>query len=151
MEKSKAGFTLIEILVIFAIFTVLLSLTTASFSTIERTDKLNSAISEITSILSLAQSQTISGNSLGGENPLQFEVYFEADRFTLLPEDIPTELPKGIRIISINLPQGKIIFARVTGQVSNFDPEKNFLILKEERTNLEKKVMINKLGVVTVE
>lgn len=149
--KPQAGFTLIELLIIVSILVTLLSLASASFSTMERTDKLNATVTEIISTLSLAQSQTMNGFSLEGETPLQFGVYFEADKFTLFPEDIVTDLSQGIKITTINLPQEKIIFSRVTGQVDSFDPQKNFLILQEERTNLEKKIIINKLGIINIE
>lgn len=56
-KNSSAGFTLIELIVVFAIIAALSTLGVASFVSYSRTQALNSAVNDLVSILNLAKSR----------------------------------------------------------------------------------------------
>lgn len=123
-KKRKAGFALIELIVVIGIIAILVGLVLPGFNFFRRQSAVENAAQEIMNTLRLAQSKTLSS-----EGPNNFGVYFAADRFTLftgqsfIADDPANEehvLDASVRVSDINLAGSSIIvFARLTGQTDN--------------------------------
>lgn len=123
---SKAGITLLEILIALGILAFIGVITFNVFSNFRHTSALNSATEEGVSLLVEARSQTLSS-----QNAMQYGVHFESGRMVLFqgssyvsgdPANQVVPLPAGVEISTISLGGGgsEVVFQRLTGQTSNF-------------------------------
>lgn len=118
----KKGFSLIEVIIVIAIFTVLFTITSTAFSRFNNNQALNRSVSEATSILDEARALT-----LASKNNTVYGVHFQSDKVILFTGQIFSDLDPDnkINIISsrvfisnIALLGGgnEIIFQRLTGK-----------------------------------
>lgn len=159
MTKGK-GFTLVEIIVIMGLLIIIFGLGLRSFSAIEKEDRLQSWIEQVVSSLSSARLQAISGASLSSDQSLPFGVHFSAEEFVLFPGDnyhpsdsrnLANQLPNSLYFETLDLPPGNnIVFQKITGEVSNFDPLHCQLVLREKNSNRRRTITVNKLGVAEI-
>ena len=156
--NNGAGFTLVEVLVVICIFVLLLGLPMAFFWGIGRGDALEAQAREVVAVLHEAQTNTISGRSQDGQQPTNFGIYFGTTYYDVFsgssysandPKNQRNDLPSGITFSQIQLPNNEVIFAKVTGQVSNFDVNQKSLTLLENNTGKAKHITIVKVGSIT--
>lgn len=158
--KKNTGFTLIEVLITVSLLAILLGLGSVVFGSYARQDQLEAESKKLVGIIAEAQTQTLAGFSQGGSDSLNFGLHFETDSYTLFsgltfnpadPQNQKTSLPLRLQFSQISLPGQNLLFEKITGQVLNFDPAQNYLLLQDQSANQKKKISINKLGVVQVE
>ncbi|HUW21410.1 MAG TPA: prepilin-type N-terminal cleavage/methylation domain-containing protein [Candidatus Bathyarchaeia archaeon] len=160
VKKEATGFTLIEILLTVGLLAILLGLGTIVFGNFSRQDQLNSTAEKIVSCLSEAQTRTVAGYSLGQAAAFNFGVHFNDSSYTIFPgtafdpNDVRNqrfELPATLEIKPIFLPLSNIVFEKITGEVRDYNPSQNYLILTGKQSGKEKNIIINKLGVAKIE
>jgi type II secretory pathway pseudopilin PulG len=158
--KKNTGLTLVEVLIVTSLLVILLALGTVIFANFARQDEIAGESQKIVALVNEARAKTLAGYSGGGESGLNFGVHFEADAYTLFsgvsfnsadPSNQKFDLPVRLRITDLSLASGNIIFEKITGEVRDFDPAQNFIVLADQRAGQEKKIIINKLGVMTIE
>jgi len=156
----KKGLTLIEVLVVIGILAILFSLGTVIFGSFTRKDQALVEARRIEAILNEAKIKTISGFSLGEGQNLNFGVYFQTDRYVLFPgltydpQDSRNQeflLPVSLEIVPIFFPENSVVFEKVTGEVLGFNPDQNYLILDDKKSQEKKKISLNHLGRVKIE
>lgn len=156
----KKGLSLIELLVVIGILAILLSLGTVVFGSFIRKDQVLVEARKVESLISEARMKTMAGFSLGQDQALNFGVYFQTDRYFLFPgltydalnpNNQEFTLPPTVEIKEISFPSQTIVFEKISGEVFGFDPSQNYLVLSDIRSQEEKKISINQLGVVTIE
>lgn len=120
----RKGFSLIEIIIVIAIFAALFVITLTAFSRFNNNQALNRSVSEVTSILNEARALT-----LASKNNAVYGVHFLSDRVTLFTGQIfsPSDPDNEVNVISskvsisnIALSGGgdDIIFQRLTGKTN---------------------------------
>ncbi len=159
--QKPPGFTLFEVVFVTALLVALFSIIILSFYSILKRDELSSSTQELLSIIKEAQVKTLSGTTVDNQNPSNFGVYFESQKYTLFEgqsfspdnpnNNPPKDLPSSIVFSQINLPDSQIVFEKVTGQVRGFDENQNSLITKNNANNQIKTITINKFGIINVE
>lgn len=122
------GFTLVELMVVMAIAVLLGGLALPALRIAQKGSELDSAVESLVSVLRLAQNRT-----LASEGASQYGVFFDTaaspDRYILFKGatyatrdagyDEPFSLPQSVEMSAVAIPQGEIVFARLTGTVAN--------------------------------
>jgi type II secretory pathway pseudopilin PulG len=159
MSREK-GLTLVETLIVVGLLSILFLLGTIAFSSLSRRNRLEVAAQKISSCLEEAKAKALAGYSQGQASSLNFGVYFESDSYTIFsglvfdaldPLNQEFALTPGLAISEIGFASNSLIFEKITGQVRNFDPSQNYLVVSDQKTSQQEKITINKLGIVTVE
>lgn len=120
---KQKGFSIIEILVVLALMTVLISITLVAFVSSRKNESLKSDTETVVQILQQARSQTISS-----KNASSYGVNFATSSLTLFPgttysssnsANLVTALTKNTTI-STTLPGGTsaLVFNRITGEIN---------------------------------
>ncbi len=152
------GFTLVEIMVVFGLFLLLVGLSSVYMN--RSTDKVS--LETVTSLLiaDLKQQQlkSMMGETEGQLQPPKFGVRFEPDKYILFQGDtFVSTSPSNFIVplkdasftnISFNPPD--IIFSRLSGEVQNLSPSATSLIIKNKKGE-QKKLILNKYGGLTIQ
>ena len=151
-EKAK-GFTLIELILVIALFSIIF---TFLFTNLTRPK----TFADIQSSKELILVTVKEAQSLAMLNPKQnYGVHFEVDKFILFEGDtynpsdennIETNLGTSVTIESNSLPNGEIIFIKLSGEIEDFTEGQDSFVLKENTTNESITFTTNKLGVIDV-
>ena len=126
MFQNKNGFTLIEILVTIAIFTIILGIATITTKSFSDTVNLDNAGKIIGTNIKLAKMR-----SVGALNDTNYGVLFESDKITVFgvsdsTNDKVVNLPDNVEIWDISLTEypvgsgSNMAFDRLTGTTKNF-------------------------------
>ncbi|MDP4009094.1 MAG: type II secretion system protein, partial [bacterium] len=148
------AFTLIEILIAFAIVSILLGIGMVSLRSFQAQADIHRGTQEVLSVLRLAQNKTVAS-----EDARSYGVFFdEVGNFTLfqgssyetrtISFDIMYQLPSSVAFSSISLGEGKeVVFSRVTGGAI---PGGFFSLQSRTRPLLQETITISEAGVLSV-
>lgn len=125
IKQGDSGFTIIELLISFAIISVIAAITIVSYGALKSRADLNGNAQNIISILNVARSKTTAS-----EGPSQWGAHFETSLFALFKgatynvSDSYTKiynLPSSLELVNISLYGGgaNVVFDRITGQTQN--------------------------------
>ncbi len=158
--QSEAGFTLVEVSLVLAIFTILVSLTTINFIRPNREAISSKTSDELLATIREAQEKSIAGfstNNIASEN---FGIHFEKDSFTLFrgttfvvaePWNFKTTLPTNLEFSVIGLPTRDLVFGKGSGEIVNFNPTQKQVTLRDKETGNLRNFIFNFFGVVNVQ
>lgn len=158
--KKNNGLSLVEVLIVVSLLAILFGLGSIVFGNFAKQDRLGMEVRKIVAIIDEARAKTLAGYSLGGSSGLNFGVHFAAGDYTLFsgttfdPDEAGNQrysLSSGLTISEIAFASGNIIFEKISGEVSSFDPVQNYLVLSDQGANQSKKIRVNKIGVAVVE
>ncbi len=110
--KAIQGFTLVEILIAVAIIVLITAVIIWPFAAFRNAKLLDGAAEDIISLLDEARTRTLSS-----DGAIQYGVYFESAKITLLPDNKEVALHNSLIISDINLTGGDttVMFKRLTG------------------------------------
>lgn len=154
------GFTLLEIIITLGIATILLGIPFFYYWGTLRTDMLLGITREVISKVYESKTDTIAGKSLDGQNATSFGVHFEQGYYVKFAgtsynptasTNEQSDLPPGIIFSQISLPQGNIMFAPLTGNVSNYNQTLNTLVIYDQNTQRIRTLTLSKAGAVSYE
>lgn len=133
---KRSGFTIIEVLVVVAIFAALVGLYVVRVTGIERRAPLSATVDTIISDLRSQQTRAMVGAARG------VGITFQASAYTLVPGNSVVSLPTNITLS----PAGSsMFFANGSGDVSGITT----LTLTQTLTGEQKTITINRYGAVT--
>lgn len=156
----KKGYSLIDLLIAVAVMVILFSLGSVIYRNFVRQDSFLTESLKIKSLINEARMKTVAGFSLGETQALNFGLYFQNDRCFLFPgtafspENVKNQefiLPTSLEIETVTFPAGSLVFEKISGEVRNYDPLQNFLILKDKQNLKTRKISVNQLGTVLIE
>lgn len=156
-KRQSHGLALIELILVIFLLSALMGMGTVVYSNLARQDQLETEAQRIVAALLEAQSKTLAGYSNGGKTGLNYGIYFSADGYTVFsgpvynpndPDKIQLKLADRYELDPINLNSTQIVFAKVTGEVLNFDPDHNSITVSDRRIDQKKEIIINRLGVI---
>ncbi len=160
------GFTLIELILVIALFSTILILVTVNlFRPIPQT-QVGVVSEDISSIINQAQSKAMNSDTAGGASSERYGVHFETDSYVLfVGSSYDSGDSKNFEVLTadnISLlptlpcpsPPGdcnNIIFEKVSGKVVGFDELNNNICVTETSTNKTFSLEVNFVGVVNVQ
>jgi len=153
-QKINSGFTLLEVLVVIAVFSMLLGLLTINLINSEPKASLNLDTATVIADIRNQQLKAMTGNSYNNL-PSAYGVYLEADSYTLFagnsfnsndPGNAVFNLPENTSFENITFPGSIIVFQKGNGEISAGG---NSFRIRNSISGESKLVTFNKLGVVT--
>lgn len=155
--NKRNGFSLVELLVVVASVSVLFALVSVNFLTARGRADLSTNANTLISEIHTQQIKSMTGDTEGVGDAYEYGIHFDTSSYTLFqgsytegaPNNYRVELPDGIEVSVINLPQSEIIFARGDGAIVGFEDTQNSLTVRNSITGEDKSVSFNKHGVIT--
>ena len=154
---KQRGFTLIETLIVMAVFVFFMGMVIINILNLEPQISLTTSTSTIIADIRKQQFKTLTGNTSNNQIS-DFGIHLDSDKYTLfsgniytqgVPENSIITLPDNISIPEITFQESNIIFVKQTGEINDFVNGSNTFRVKNSITNEEKTITLNKLGVVT--
>lgn len=157
INRTNAGFTVVELIVVMMFFSILLGTVTVNLLGSTYRASLNSQITTLVSDLKNQQQKAMSGYTGGTFIGSDFGIFFENNRYILFrgpsynsadTANYIVNLDPNLSFSTINIPASTIVFTKGNGEVKNYSLAQNSLAL-QNNTNLNHKTLtINKLGVI---
>lgn len=160
------GFSLVELMIVIALLTVVLILTTVNLFKPVSKAKIDSTSSDLTSLLREAQNKAINTERESGITSDEYGVHFEINKYILFKgatydpngsDNFEVYTPENLTLTP-NLPCpsppgecNNVVFKRISGEVVSFDNSKNTVCLAENATNKKVLLTVNFVGVVDVQ
>lgn len=163
-SNKPRGFSLIELILVIALLSIILGITTVTLFRPVAKANLATVSTDIFSILREAQNQAINTDTSGDPQSNDYGVHFDANSYTLFKGTTYTagdasnfKIDTAANItISPTLPCpsppgdcDNIVFQRVSGEVLTYDDVNNTICVSETSTNKQTRLTVNFLGVVT--
>ena len=151
---TKGGFTLIELIIVIAVFAVIAAIGIAPFTFFKNTNALSSALEESVSLLLEARTKTLSS-----QNESQYGVYFKDDSATLFMgnvfndndsnnKTVPFSSVIEVSNISLNGGVDSIVFSRLTGETNDYG---TIIFRLKSDTQTTRTLRIESTGVISTD
>lgn len=157
---GSAGATIVELLLVIAIAGVLLRVVTLGAFRSQQRISLVEARDKLVRDLRRQQYRAMTGVTGSGGANFDYSVYFESNRYILFPgtvysagntENVVQPLDSPFQLTSIQFSQSTVTFARVSGDMRNYDISHSSLVLTNTQTGDQVMISINPRGVVRAE
>ncbi len=153
--KNKAGFTLVEVLIVVAILSVLFTIVIFDFVSFRKTSNLDNSVQEFVSILRLAQNKAVSSENYSKHgvyinttiSPNQY-ILFKGDNYLSEPSSYKIySLQNNTEFYEISLGGGnEIVFDKLTGVTEEFG---NISIRDKNDINQSKTIYVASSGAIS--
>ncbi len=157
-STALRGFSLVEVLVIIAIFALLSGLATISLLNAEHKASLQGQLLTLIADTKQQQVKAMQGDTEGRTSPDYYGVHFTTDSYTIFhgtsfnPNDMSNltfVLDPTFQFIHIGFTNGNLIFIPLSGEVYGYSSITNSVTLEDTSTNQQKQLQFNYLGVLT--
>jgi len=160
------GFTLIELVLVVALLGLVLIISTVNLFRPVPKAQANETASDIFSLLHDAQNRAMNTAIGGGTAADDWGIHFETDRYILFkgnvfdatdPTNFVVDTPANISLtpaLPCPSPPGNcdnIVFAKISGEVLDFDDANNSACVTETATNKTVSLAVNFVGVIDVQ
>lgn len=151
------AFTLIEVALIIAVISILLSISTFNLLNFQDHATLDTTIETFISDVKQQQLKAMSGSTEGNQTTAPFGIFIENHRYTLFtgttfnssdPLNFTLSLNDTITITT-TFSQNRFFFIKGSGEIQNFTQGSNTITFIHTPSNLQKTITINKYGVIT--
>ena len=157
--QLQAGFTLVELLLFMAIFSVLVGLVTINLLNAKQSASLSTTVSNFLTDLKQQQLRAMIGDTGGRASTDSYGISFGTTKYTLFhgtapqgdSSDLAVNLGESMQFVTnaSTFPNSKIVFLKGSGEVSGFTSGQNAIIIKDVTNNNQKTITVNRYGVVT--
>jgi prepilin-type N-terminal cleavage/methylation domain-containing protein len=153
----KAGFTVIEFIVVMAIIATLFGLGGVLLLSVQRQASITNTANKLVVDIKEQQLKAMVGDTGGSETASPSGIYFYPDKYILFrgdsfdsadPSNFVTNLDYGLQFSQINLFENQIKFTPGSGEILGFVSGSDNVVLKNTTNTDSKTVKINSLGVV---
>ncbi len=157
-KTDRSGVSLIEVIIVFGLFLLLIGLGTVSTGRITQQVSLQSVTDQLLGEIGNQQQQAMTGYDRAGNSNEPHGVRFEPDRYILFagntysasdPDNVVVDLPQTLGFSTIDLPDQQLVFATGSGQLANYDGAHNSVVLTDQVTGNTKSFEWNTLGILT--
>src|SRR4030042_4330905 len=152
------GFTLIELMVVMAIFALITGFGALNLVNLQTKSSLASDFNTLVADIKEQQIKTMVGDMGGTASQIEFGIYFEPNRYTLFrgasysssePSNFIVDLSDNTTLTtSFPLPEPQLVFSVNNGEVLNFSAESNQIKLQETISGDSKIITINRYGAI---
>ena len=156
--KKQGGFTLVELVVVMAIFSILSTVITVNLLGVKHQASLNTSVTTLVSDLKNQQLKAMLGDTEGAAENNSYGIYFEPSRYIQFqgssynagdPNNFIVDLDSSLEFKNIIFPSSSIVFSKGSGEISGFIDGSNTLTLSNTATPEEKTLVLNRYGVIT--
>lgn len=156
-KNYRAGFTLVELMVTIAIFSMLVGVGAFSLIGAQHQSELASDLNTFLSDVKDQQVKAMTGDTDGESSSQKYGIYFSTNGYTLFTgssynpaatSNYVVTFPTGIELQTINLPGSTLIF-NGDGTIDGYSSTQNSVTLVNTNSSDQKTVNFNKLGVIT--
>ena len=153
---AEDGISLIETVVVVAIFLSLISLIIVNLLNFRSSASVNTSLYTFITDLKNQQIKAMTGDTEGRGIPDTYSIYIEPTRYTLFhgvnysfsdPTNFVVSAPSDYQLTT-SFGSNKIIFASGSGEINSFVSGQNSIIFTNISTGQQKTIQINKYGVV---
>lgn len=154
----RNGFTLIEVLTVFAVTVILISISVVSLSTVRESATTDSSLEVLLSDIKLQQTKSMTGDTFGQSTTLPFGIYFTSTSYTLFrgnsysaadPLNFTVPLSGNLQFSSITFPSSQIVFEKGSGEIVNFSDSTDTITLTNTVSNQNTVITLNRYGAFT--
>ena len=158
MKKARRGFVLIELIVVFGMFAVLIGMTTLNVLGSKRTATLTGVVDTLVADLRSQQTKAMSGVTQGGVSQSGYGIRFAANQYTLFKgtaynagdsDNVIVPIDARTTFSSISLPDSSIVFLAKSGEFMGYATASSTLTVKQTDSNDTKTIQFNHYGVIT--
>lgn len=151
----QQGITLVELIVVMAIFTTLIGLTTINLLGAKQQASLSTSVDTLITDIKEQQVKAMVGDTEGRGNTDKYGIHFETNTYTLFhgtytPGDSSNSvisLGDSIQFSTVSFPSSQLIFSKGSGEVSGSGS--NTIVVQDISNGSTKTITINRYGVVT--
>ncbi len=144
----RSGFTFIEMLLVFGVIAILLSISGLTLIRPQTQSALDGETLKIVADIKNQQMSAMIGDTQGGGTPQAYGIFLESNQYTLfrgssyVPADannFVVVFPTSVQVTSNTLPSGIIVFNRRSGEVNGFSSPVAFTL--QDTVNLNTKTV----------
>lgn len=154
---TERGFTFVELVIIIGIFLTLLGIALIGTSQLPTRASLSSLVVSLETDIKSQQLKAMVRDRQSAAQTTSYGIYFSSSSYTLFQGDsynpastsnITVPLDSSITFSAINLPSNTVVFSIGNGEVSNFDQARNTFTMRNNNTNEQKTLTINRRGTI---
>jgi type II secretory pathway pseudopilin PulG len=155
---EKNGFTVIEIIIVLMFFSLLTGLITLNLLNVKHRSTVNSQVMTLISDLKTQQLKAMVGDSEGRTSNDNYGIFFETNKYTLFhgttylateSSNFTVDLGDNMSVSNITLPGSKIVFSKLSGELTGFVSGANTFTIKNVLSGDQKIFTLNRFGVIT--
>lgn len=155
-RDRRAGFTVVELLVIMGIVIILFLLVSMTFSDARSGTGITTTSDTLLSDLKLQQTKAMIGDTEGRGSPDAYGVYITNGNYILFhgtsyipsdPENFTVKSAEGVNFAT-TFPGLSVVFATKSGEIVNYTAGQDQIMVKDANTTKQKTIQLNKLGTV---
>jgi len=153
----KKGFTLIEIILVVAIFSLLIGFVTINLLRPQNKASVDTLSTQLIADIKQQQLKALVGDSEGESSAQQFGVYFESNGYTLFrgssysseeSTNFKVELSE-VSLTNINFGSAQLVFDKVSGEVANYSSGSDSVTISHVSAGFSETITVNRYGVVS--
>jgi prepilin-type N-terminal cleavage/methylation domain-containing protein len=147
------GFTVIEVILVVAIFSILVGLVTVNLFKFQHTSQLSSSLAGFLADYKEQQIKAMVGDSENTGSVASYGVHLQTSSYTLFRNSYGTgnftlSLPSTLQFTT-TFPSSQVIFATGSGALTTFTSGQNTITIKDTVDGSQKVITINRYGVVS--
>ncbi len=153
--RTSAGLTLVELIVVMAVFATLIAMSSILFLRPQSSANLESTYQTLLADINHQREKAMMLDTSGESTALPYGIYFQSSSYTLFrgsaysagdTHNVLVTLPTGITLTNITFPSTSVIFATGSGEVVGFSSSNNTLVLTAGDTTLSQILTLNRYG-----
>ena len=156
--QSPEGYSLIEFLIVIAIFIFLSGFITLNLVHTQQHTSLSGTIDQLAADSKQQQLKSMINDTEGRGTTDTYGIYFQSTKYTLFhgasysfsdPANFVVNLDTSLQFSAITVPDNSIIFAKGSGEVVGFSNGENTISLKDTTSGDTKTITFNQYGIIT--
>jgi len=156
-RAPQAGFTILETVIVVAIFLTLIALISPAIFNIQSSSTKDSITETLLADIKNQQIKSMTGDTEGRGTPDFYGVYIQPSYYVLFhgqnyspsePTNFTTQIDNQFTLTT-TFTQTQIVFATQSGEINGFIPAQNSITVQEIRTGQQKVIQLNKYGTIT--
>jgi prepilin-type N-terminal cleavage/methylation domain-containing protein len=158
MYKNKFGFTIVEIILVVALFALLSSFVGLNALRVQTHNTVVSTVEAFVADMKAQQVRAIAGDSQGQATSQEWGIHFESDRYVLFrgstylssdPGNFAVDIEAPLAI-SWTLPTQDLVFQKISGEVDNFVGGSDTITFTHAASGEARTISFNRYGVISI-
>lgn len=154
--RNQKGVTLVEVLIVFGIFSILAGLGFVNILNVRSSASVSSSEYTLISDIKNQQIKAMTGDTEGRGVPDTYGIYIQPNQYTLFhgqnysagdSSNFTVPITPDFNL-STTFASNKIVFASGSGEIINFISGQNSIMFTNTSTNVQSTIQLNKHGVI---